>query len=206
MLCWISPINHKLNWAGNLSLRQTFIFGYKKSPVKNNTGQAIVPCINKRNVCTGKKTKDSKREEGGVHPDKGHEECKLLRNWTEEESKTQDGQAPEGGNRLLQPCSAFPGVPIHFLLVSPVPGDAMAVPASSSFSKCLWQGPSPIWLLARLGLLTGPVTSPGSWDAAQQGGHGHPLAPPIAWLPGAKVHLDLAAPRRGCSNLPVYGG
>lgn len=37
-------------------------------------------------------------------------------------------------------------------------------------------------------------------DAAHQGGHGHPLGPPVAWLPGAKGHLVLTAPQQGCKN------
>lgn len=55
-----------------------------------------------RNIFTGKTT-ETKREEGGVHPDKGHEEWEILRNWSEEETKTQDHQVPKGRNRVLQP-------------------------------------------------------------------------------------------------------
>lgn len=166
-----------------------------------NTAQIIVPCIN-GNVCNGKKTRETKRGEEGVPPDRSHKECKIFRNRTEEESKTQDLQAVEGRNKILQHCSVFSGAPTHSLLMGPVPGDAMAVLSIFQLFLQLPVTGSQPCLAAMSGPLMGTVTSPGSVHQAPgmlpSGWHGHPLGPPAAWLPDAKDQLVLAAPQQGC--------
>lgn len=155
--------------------------------------------------------KDQRGWEGtGVHHDKSHTECKIRGNCVEEQIKTKDRQAPEGKNRFLQPCSAFPGTLIYtlsqktpwwylFPALSPAASNRTSAPACSLLCQgCQW---APLLALSLLTMLTQALR-----DGAHQGGHGWPWGSPGAWLPDAKDRLALAAPQQGYWNLPVHGG
>lgn len=113
-------------------------------------------------------------------------------------------RSPREGIGFYSPDRLFLGP--HPLLV-PVPGDAMAH-GSASFQIFLQlpvTGSQPCLAACHVRAANGHCHQP--WlcppcprDAAHQGGHGHPLSPPVAWLPGANGHLALAAPQQGCKN------